>query len=105
MAVGKPDRQWRPGPVEDRASGYRGAVATASAHDPAIAQPPTPWMAALGTDEPLRPAQPMQVIQTSGISAEPGLKLTECPRVVHTAAGMFHPHRLLRLNGDAEGTL
>lgn len=33
----------------------------------------------------------MQIMQTSGISSESRLKLTERPRVVHTAAGTFHP--------------
>ncbi len=102
-ASGEPDRERRTRPIEDRASGHRGAMATASAHDPSVAQPPAPRVLTLRADEPLWPAQRLEVVQAGGIGPEPCLELPKRSRVVRTATGVVHSRKLLRLNGEPEG--
>src|ERR1035437_2950839 len=82
-AGGEPHRQRRARPVEDRAGGHQGAATAARAHDTTITQPPAPIVAAARTDEAIRPAQPLQVVQAIRIGPEPGLQLADRCRVVH----------------------
>ena len=64
-----------------------------------VPQLPSPPVPALRADEPLRPAQPGQVVQAVGVSAKPGLKVAQRPRVVLSGLGTGDPAILLRLNG------
>ena len=78
-ARGEPDRQRRPGPVEDRPRRHRGPMPAGGAHDAAVPEPPAFAEAALRAHEPLRPSHPLQVVQTVGIGAEPSLELAHRP--------------------------
>src|SRR5271165_7153214 len=70
-----------------------------------INRPPASNAVALGTCEPVWPAQPLQVVQAVGISAEPGLELACRARVVQAATDLSHGLSLLRLNGEPELSL
>jgi len=89
-ARGEPHRQRRPRPVEDRARRHRGPPLAPRTLIPAIAQPPAPRVPARRAGETARPAQPVQIIQAIGVSAEPGLQLACRPRVVPTRPWMLH---------------
>src|SRR5665647_3483619 len=67
----EPHRQRRPGLVEDRAR-RRGHLAVATAAlPPRVRQPPPDDARAVGADEPLRPAQPVQIVQALPVLVEP----------------------------------
>jgi len=70
-AGGEPHRQRRPGPIEDRARSHRGAGPAASALEPSVVHPPATAVTAPRTDEPVWPAQPLQVVQAIVIRTEP----------------------------------
>src|SRR5271166_2141264 len=93
----EPDRQRRARLVEDRARRHRGPPAAAAALDPAISQPPASGMPTPRANEPARPTQPLQVVKTVLVGAEPRQKLTGRPRVVRTRSRIIHEVRLLRL--------
>jgi hypothetical protein len=69
--------------------------------EPAIAQRPSPRVAAIRAYEPVRPPQPLQVVQTVHIRAEPGQEVTGRRWVVDAGPwGRGHKVILLRLSGD-----
>ena len=47
-------------------------------------------MATPRTHEATRPAQPLQIVQTVRIGAEPGLELADRPRIVHASTRAIH---------------
>jgi hypothetical protein len=89
-AGSEPDRQRRAGPVEDRTRCHRRAAAAPGALEPSVGQPPAPILAASWANEAGGPSQPFQVVQTIGISPEPGLELAHRPRVVLARARIVH---------------
>jgi transposase len=76
-----------------------GARTSPRALEPAVAQSPATGVAAVRTDEPGGPAQPLEVVQTVRVGPEPCLQLADRARVVHARARMIHKPRLLRLDG------
>ena len=99
-ACGEPHRQRRPRPVEDRARRHRGAPVTTGALIPAIAELPASGITAGRAGETTGPAQPLQVVETVGVGAEPCLELAHGPGVMPAATKPGHHAMLLRLNGD-----
>lgn len=89
-AGGEPDREGRPGPIEDCARRDRGPAPAFGTHVPPVSQTPSPRMATSWTEEAGGPPQPFQVIQAVGIRLEPSLELTQGPGVVRTSARGFH---------------
>ena len=81
----KPHRQRRAGLVEDGARRQRGPGAATAALDPAVTKPPATSMTATWADEPVRPAQPLQVIQAVLIGPEPGKELPSRARIVRAS--------------------
>ncbi len=53
-----------------------------------VRQLPGPAMSALRTGEPIRPAEPVQVVQTVGVGPEPRLELAERARIVLSGLGL-----------------
>ena len=104
-AGGEPHRQRRPGPVEDRARGHRSANPATSALEPSVVHPPATAVTAARTDEPVWPAQPLQVVQAVVVGAEPGLKLPDGSRIVHAGTRLIHCLRLGRLDGYPQPAL
>src|SRR5665648_1078887 len=87
----EPHRQRRPGLVEDRAR-RRGHLAVATAAlPPRVCQPPPDDARAVGADKPLRPAQPVQIVQALPVLVEPRPQLRVRPRIV-PASRMLHDH-------------
>ena len=66
-----------------------------------IAQPPATIVAAVRASEASGPSQPLQVVQTVRIGAEPGLELAHGPRIVRASTRVIHRLSLhsVRLNG------
>ena len=71
-----------------------------SAPPPAIGQLPAADMAALIADEPVRPAQPREIVPAVLVRAEPSQELTHRPRIVPAAAHREHNPKLVRLGGE-----
>jgi len=87
----EPHRQRRTGLVEDRARRRGHLAVAAAALPPRVRQPPPDDARAVGADEPLRPAQPVQVVQALPVLVEPRPQLRVRPRVV-PASSMVHDH-------------
>src|SRR5450756_1625165 len=81
---GEPDRQRRPGAVEDRARGGRDPPVAARATPATVRSPPPLRRGAPRAHEPLRPAQPVQIVQALPVLVEPGTQLCVGVRVVLT---------------------
>ena len=87
----EPHRQRRPGLVEDRAR-RRGHLAVATAAlPPRVCQPPPDDARTVGADKPLRPAQPVQIVQALPVLVERRPQLRVRPRIV-PASRMLHDH-------------
>src|SRR5829696_1477638 len=72
--------------MKDRAGRGRGLQPTLSAHPQPCARPPATTTAAAGAGEPVRPAQPSQILPTRPLVKEPRPELLIGPRIV-TPAG------------------
>src|SRR5829696_5867129 len=72
--------------MKDGAGGGRGLQPTLSAHPQPCARPPAATAAAPWTREPVRPAQPSQILPTRPLVKEPRPELLIGPRIV-TPAG------------------
>ena len=96
----EPHRQRRTRSVEDRARGDRRAVRARGALPPAVRQPPTVDVPALIADEPVRPAQPRQVVPAVRVRAEPRQELAHRSRIVLPASECNHGPSLLRVSGE-----
>src|SRR4249920_3389906 len=68
--------------MEDRAGCGRGLQPTVGAHPQPCAGPPVAAAAAVWTGEPVRPAQPSQILPTRPLVGEPGPELLIRPRIV-----------------------
>ena len=79
---GEPHRQRRAGVMEDRARGARHPPATPSAGLHAIRHLPAGLTAAVWAHEAVRPAQPVQIVQTRRIVGEPCAQFPVGPWVV-----------------------
>jgi hypothetical protein len=79
---GEPHRQPRAGVLEDRARGARHPPATPSAALHAIRHLPAGLTAAVWAHEAVRPAQPVQLVQTRRIVEEPRAQFPVGPWVV-----------------------
>ena len=82
----KPHRQRRAGPIEDRARCHRRPMRAPGALPPPVRNPPPTHVAALVADEPLGPAQPLQIVSAIRVRGEPRQELTHRPRVVPAAS-------------------
>src|SRR5215207_8885320 len=72
--------------MKDRAGRGRGLQPTLSAQPQPCARPPATTTAAAGAGEPVRPAQPSQILPTRPLVKEPRPELLIGPRIV-TPAG------------------
>src|SRR5215207_866227 len=71
--------------MKDRAGRGRGLQPTLSAHPQPCARPPATTTAAAGAREPVRPAQPSQILPTPPLVKEPRPELLIGPRIVTPA--------------------
>src|SRR5215203_4613383 len=71
--------------MKDRAGRGRGLQPTLSAHPQPCARPPATTTAAAGAGEPVRPAQPSQILPTPPLVKEPRPELLIGPRIVTPA--------------------
>ena len=55
----------------------RCAGGAGGALEPAVSQPPTASVGAVKADEPVRPTQPLQVVETVGVGPKPRLELAQ----------------------------
>jgi hypothetical protein len=85
----KPQPKRGPRAVKDRARGHRRLVAAHRALPAAIAKPPTVAGHAAWTPDPVRPAQPLEVVQTRVLPREPRQQLRVGARIV--TPGRRHP--------------
>src|SRR5664280_1434306 len=67
----KPHRQRRPTSVEQRARRHRRLSLASGALEAAVRDPPTPNILTSWADEPVRPAQPLQIVQAVRVRGEP----------------------------------
>ena len=72
---GKPDAERRPGLVEDRPRRGGHLAITAAALPATISEPPSHRARIVRADEPLRPAEPVQVVETLRVLREPSTQL------------------------------
>src|ERR1035437_9342753 len=90
-ARSEPRRTRPPGLVEDRARRRGHLAVETAALPPRVRQPPPDDARTVGADEPLRPAQPVQIVQALPVLVEPRPQLRVRPRVV-PASRMLHDH-------------
>src|SRR5665647_2463397 len=67
----KPHRQRRPTSVEQRARRHRRLSLASGALEAIVRDPPTPNISTSWADEPVRPAQPLQIVQAVRVRGEP----------------------------------
>ena len=89
--------------VEDGSRRHRCRRAARPAAEPPVAQSPAARLPACRAHEPVRPAQPLQVIQTVGVGAEPRLELAHRTRVIPSRQRRSaHGRRNYRASGPAK---
>lgn len=96
---GEPDRERGTGAVEDRPRRNRRALTAGCALQPPVRHPPPAGVPAVRADEPIRPPQPLEVVQAVGVGAKPRLELAERARVVPSSLGTGDGGILGRLDG------
>lgn len=90
----EPHRQRPPPPVELRARGHGRPSIAARAFETAVRGPPARGVSAATADEAVRPAQPLQIVPTIRVRAEPRLKLGQRARMVDPTLKMRILHHL-----------
>ncbi len=95
----EPHGQRRGRAIEDRSHRRRGALPAGRALEPAISDPPGAAVAAVGTDEPARPPQPLQVVQAVSVGPKPGVELAQRARIVLSGLGTGDRQSPVRLDG------
>jgi len=96
----KPHRQRRPSTIEQRARRYRGLGLASGALEAAVRDTPTTDVPTARAEEPVRPAQPLQVVQALRVRGEPRLELSQRPRVVHPTAWVIDRHHPSLVGSD-----
>src|SRR5664279_3067426 len=99
---GEPHGQRCAGLVEDGACGGGDLPLAGATQPPGVGQPPPMAAAATGTDEPVWPADPVQVVQALPVLIEPGRQLRVGARVVPPGRRAHAGYSTLQeyLNGD-----
>jgi hypothetical protein len=89
---------------EDRPGGHRRVAATRHATPETVGSLPPAAVhdAAEATDEPVAPAQPLEVAPACGVVRKPGQQLVPVARVVDARLRVLHHHRHTTIDGGRE---